>query len=212
MSRLLKALLASLLIVLLLAVAGCGDQTDTDQAATTEPTAPSQLVDQTDEWNRLLDQANAIAEENYALQERESKLEAKLDKVDITPESAADGLPVLAKMKATNEEMKRNSQSIAALWDEILGLDISDEHNTYADQQSEIWELWAQYYGVQIEGVTRAEVVYDPSQWLELGEAGFEELMQEATDLEAESKALDAQIAEKEEASSQYYDDNIGGE
>jgi len=197
MPRLRRVPLASLLLVLLLALGSCGGVTDSDQ---------------TDEMNGLIDQANALVYEYDALDAEMTELLRKV--VGIYPESkaAADALPMLVDADAGLGEMAAKMESAATLWDEASKLDIDEAFRTYCGQQKEIVEQYLQVCAVWKEWVGKLKVMYDPSQQRKLSKAGRRELALEVMGLSDESNELLSRIGEMEQASEKYYSDNGLGE
>ena len=104
MSRLRRALLACLVTVLLLAVAGCGDQTESEKA-TPMATVTTQSSASSDEWDRLLDQARALEDENAALEAKLPQLMGKLQGVDDpTPKKIAAALKAMKEGRALSRQ------------------------------------------------------------------------------------------------------------
>jgi hypothetical protein len=146
MSRLPGVLLLSLVVVLLLALTGCGSQPKADQATPQTPAA-SQSAGSTDEWNTLLDQTLALENENAALQTEMSQLVQKFQGKLASAsgaETVRSALKLLADAADRVDESKKNSESLSATWDEMAALNVSEAHNTYAGQQKKIAELQMQ--------------------------------------------------------------------
>jgi len=138
MSHPLRVQLTCLTVALLMAVTGCGGQTAASQTKTPEASATSQAADPTDEANRLMAEAKALAKKTYDL---EGELwEGHMMMALIAPNAAA-AKPELAKARALLDEMRANEKSIVALLDRVMRLEVSEELATYAGQQKEIAAL-----------------------------------------------------------------------
>jgi hypothetical protein len=137
-ARLSRLLLTGLLVALLLAVAACGDQTDTEQAATPGATEASQPADPADEADRLMAEVKELAKSTNDLMG--TLWEGQMFEV-VLATSAAAAKPELAKARKMEDEIAANEKSIAALLDRVAKLGVSEELTTYAGQQKEIAEL-----------------------------------------------------------------------
>ena len=194
MSRLLKGLLVCLLL-LLGAVAGCGGQSGGDRA---------------DEWNRLMDQANALIDGTIAGTTQNAELLGKVNGIDPTAKNAADALPLLADVVANLGEMKQSQESLAALCDKLAKLDVSEEDKTYARQQKEIAELNVESFALVFDMLANYEFLY--SKGRTLSQAKLEQNGKERTEIIAKYNEMYGRIGDKVQASEQYRADNPGGE
>ncbi len=210
MSRLRRALLACLVTVLLLAVAGCGDR-DESEKATPMATVTTQSSASSDEWDRLLDQARALEDENAALEAKLPQLMGKLQGVDDpTPKKIAAALKAMKEGRALSGKAKANFASLTALWDEMANLNISEENTMYAGQQKEIAELDART--TVLADRFFAKLVKMLSQWRTISEADAVKLGQEANAAMTKGNELQSRIDELKQASEQYFKDNGLGE
>jgi len=192
MSRLQKALLACLALVLCLGMIGCADQTD--------------------EANALIDQANAATDESNRLDGLMTELMAKVEQIDPTAKNARDAQPLLTEVEAKLSETQKNAERTLLLWDKILALDVSDELKTYAAQQKEIAKLQVALSAAVGDMVVKLKVLYDPDQTGKLSQADFDKLAAELDGLVAKADEIDSQMSEKQGASDQYFKDNGLGE
>ncbi len=194
MPRRCRVLPACLLSVLLLAVAGCGDQTGTDK---------------TDQATKLIDQARALAKKTSALEKQMDELWPKIGKID-PAKNATDALAKLDDAEADYAEMTKNQESVAALYGKVAKLDVGEELRTWAGQQKEIAELSLQATAVLDEFVAKDKVLF--SLWNQLDQADREKLIQELKDLDARSLKLRTRASKMQQASEKYYKDNGLGE
>lgn len=194
MSRRWRVLSACLLSVLILAVAGCGDETGTDQ---------------TDQATKLIDEARALAEKTSALEKQMDELWPKIGKID-PAKDATDALAKLDDAEAGYAKITKNQKSTAALYGKIAKLDVGEQLRTWAGQQKEIAELSIRATAVLDEFVAKDKVLF--SLWNQLGKADREKLIQELKDLDAKSLKLRTRASTMRQASEKYYKDNGLGE
>jgi hypothetical protein len=218
MSRLLRVLFTSLLLVLLWAVAGCGGQTAADKPATPEATATSQAADQADEarsrliaeWDLLVAQTQALLDENDALETQMGDALDKVNAIDFAGGNAADAPPILADVRADLGQLKKNSESIMVLWDKASELDVGEEYTTYAGQQKEIEGLQIKMYAVANDLI--AKLAYMFGQIGKATPAEIDKLNGELSGVMAKGDKLQSRIDEKKQESEKYANDNIAAE
>jgi len=206
MSRLLTALLACVVVTLLLAVAGCGDQTETEKT-TPEATATTPSTASGDDWSSLLAEVRTLEDENAALETELGELMDGLDFEDPSPEAAAAALPRLKDARAVVGEAKENFASLTALWDEMARLNISEQNNTYAGQQKKIAELDARTTVLMDKIFATLEDML--SHLTTLSVADSERLQNRISDLSATGNGLEMRINELKQASEQYYNEHL---
>jgi len=193
-SRLGKVLLANLLIVLLLAIAGCGGQSGADQ---------------TDQATDLIDQAKTLTRKTDGLEKQMDELWPKIGKID-PAKDANDALAKLDDAEAGYAQMTKNQKSVAALYAKVAELDVGEMLRIWAGQQKAIAELSLQATAVLDEFVAKDRVLF--SLWNQLDQADREKLIQELKDLDARSLKLRTRASKMRQASEQYYKDNGLGE
>lgn len=113
-----------LVLVAMLAAAGC--------------------VDQTRAANDAIARANAKAEEYRQLDSEVTALLDEAASVDFTPEGVAPAFPLLEQARAKIEERQKVVSEIRAAFASIASLRVSDEVKAYAAQQVAIADLLAQ--------------------------------------------------------------------
>lgn len=184
MQRLLSVLLASLLVAL--------------AAPVTAYAGPA------DDAKQLLTDAATVREEMIALSAQIDELESQIGEIDPTANNAADALPLLAEAKADYAEQSEKAASVAALMDEIAALDVSEEMKTYAGLRKQFAESWIEFCALEIDGIGKLEILFDPGRMSELSQADQEKLVAEATDFATREAELRSQVVERQQAMTQY--------
>lgn len=191
MAYAIKALFAGLLMVLLFA-------------------APSYAAG-LDKANDLIGQANTIESKTRALDAQAGEQIKKALAIDPASKRTADALPLLAEAQTVLARMIQNTQSVAALWDQVESLGVSTEATTYAGQMHDIAETYLQYLGVTRDLLTRYQTLYDPNKLSKLSRAELRKLDQEFSDLKVRSGELDARIIRMQQATQQYFKEHDVG-
>jgi hypothetical protein len=220
MSRLLRISCVSLLVLFLLTVAACGGTTTTGgeasptAAASGAPSA-SPSAGQSDQWKSQLQEAFALEDKNAAVQ---SKMGARLQAFATRLQNASSLKAIKSTLDLLEQgdgfvlQMKDNSASLVALWDEMAALGIDEAHTTYAGQQKEIAEL-----GVQNSELLHRMFMAEGKAIVQLTKANSEKEANKAmTQLQnammrysVKVSKLGAQINELKQASDEYYKLNV---
>jgi hypothetical protein len=187
MSRLLRVLLTSLLIVLILPVTAYAEQAD--------------------EAKQLLHEATTVGEAMAALKAQIDELNYKVNNIDPTAKNAADALPLLAEAKAGYAELSKKAESMAALTDEMVALDVSEEMKTAAGLMKGYAESWIEFCAFENDAIGKLEILFDPDRMSKLSQADREKLNQELTELASRETELNSQIGDTQQAMTQYIND-----
>jgi hypothetical protein len=161
-----------------------------------------------DEANDLIAKETVIESRTEALDAQAGEQVEKALAIDPAGKHAADALPMLAEAQVKLARMTKNMQSVAALWDQVASLGLSEAATAYAGQMKDLAETTVEYMGVTSDILAKYQTLYDSAKVSRLTNAELEKLNQELADLRARSKELDAQVARKQQAGHEYYTDH----
>lgn len=189
MSRLLRTLLACLVIALFLPVAA--------------------VADQTDEARQLLDDAQSLIAESSQLDQKTGELLGSMGQLD-PAKDRAKALSLLADAQAAFDEMNAKVMSVQALYDEAAGLDISDELKTYIAMQQDTAAAALEANAAASEMLAKTASLW--GQWNDISQTKRDKLSTEIAGLVSDVQISYAAVGEKSDAAAQYYDDNNLGQ
>ena len=185
MSRLLRVLLAGLLLVLFL--------------------PPAAVADQADQVKRLSDEATVLNQEIEALKVQIADEWTKVGKVDPAGKKAAAVLPLLRQLKADYAEIATKAQSMAALLGEAAALDGGEEARTFAGLEQEVANGWTRYAAFETDGIGKLEILFDRSRVAKLSQADARKLIRQIDTFATREAKLQSQLGEQQLAAQQYY-------
>lgn len=188
--RLQRFLLLFAVVVLLLAPAGCGDETPSDDS---------------DRANELISQAKALAQKAGAGEGRLNDLWTKIGKLDPAKDST-EALKMLDEAADGYAAMMKEQEAVAALYGRLAKLGVAKKLRTWAGQQKEIADLSARSTAVLQEFVAKDKVLF--SLWNQLGETDRQKLIDELEGLDARSLELRTRARDLQQASKKYWQDN----
>ncbi|MDI6712334.1 MAG: hypothetical protein QMD96_03760 [Anaerosomatales bacterium] len=180
-----------LVLVAMLAAAGC--------------------VDQTRAANDAIARANAKAEEYRQLDSEVTALLDEAASVDFTPEGVAPAFPLLEQARAKIEQRQKVVSEIRAAFASIASLRVSDEVKAYAAQQVAIADLLAQADEKALALISATEEFYRRiAAKNAAGEEG-QALAKRIIETSEEIERLAETIAKKRAESDAYFEEHLTG-
>lgn len=188
-----RAMLACLVVVLLAALASCGD-------------GGSGGGDRADD---LIAQAKAIGEKVSVREDRLNELWVKIGKLDPASDST-EALKMLDEAADGYAAMMKEQKAAAALYAELAKLDAGKKLRTWAGQQKKVAILSARSTALLQEFVAKDKVLF--SLWGQLGKADRDKLIDELKGLDTRSLELRTRARDLQQASKEYWKNNgLGG-
>ncbi|KAF0209452.1 MAG: hypothetical protein Q8S43_01270 [Actinomycetota bacterium] len=186
MTRSTKLLIAALAVVLLFGVSGC---------------------DQTKDANAAIEAANVQAQAYTELDNQISTLMDDASAVTMTPAGVKPGIAALDAATAKFEERKVVIAAVKAEFEKIGAYDVKEQVKEYAKQQVEIANLLGQIDDLGIKLIADTKALYGMIESGSTDGAKAEALSTAIEDTSQKLTDLDAQVTEKESASSKYFTD-----
>ncbi len=187
MTRTVRIVATALAVVLVFALAGCGDQTK--------------------DANATIAAANEQSKKYTALDNEISTLMDQVTTVDMTPDGVKPGIEAIDQAAAKFEERKTVIAEVKAEFEKIAGYKVSDGIKTYAKQQVEIADLLGQMDELGLKVLADTKALY---QLIESGSSDADKaatLSQSISDTSQQLSDLDQQVTEKQAASEKYFTD-----
>lgn len=188
--RILRSVLVGcMLMAAALGVAGCSDQSE--------------------QANKLVDEMNVLIEQSNALGAQRTQLVDDVNAVNPTGKDVGKATPMLAEARTKLDQEKKNLRAEASLIEQITALDVSDEMKEYAGKLKAITQVEEKELAVAGDLLSALGELYDPKKAGDYSQAELDKLTNRANDLISKSSALQSEIAGKQGAAEQYFEDNL---
>jgi hypothetical protein len=172
------------------------------------PTAA--YADETEEANRLVDEAVSLLKQDTAQYQQVVDLIFKAGAIDPATKQAADALPLLDQAEMTLGALNARMQSVVGILDKAAALDLGHDYQTYLRQEKGLMQVNLELYAVLGELIANERTAY--AEWDTSSRSRRDELSATVTTLIDQASALETQTEEKGAAAQQYFVDNRLGE